>query len=111
MPVQQIRALAAITIISLFACYPNVADAADSARDEGRSLLKIPFKDREEILRVMRGNLASLGKMIEAMADDDYKAVEEIAGKMAFNRKKARGCPGGATPPSQPWECSSTLLM
>ena len=91
MSVQQMRSIVAITIISLFVCYPIVANAADSAGAEGRSLLKIPFKDREDILRVMRGNLASLGEMIEAMAEDDYKAVEEIADRMAFNKKKSKG--------------------
>ena len=60
-------------------------------RPETRTLLTIPYEDRENLLRVMRKNIANLGQMIDAMADDDYKTVETIADKMSFNKKKGKG--------------------
>jgi len=58
---------------------------------ENRTLLTIPYEDREDLLRVMRKNISNLGQMINAMADDDYKTVEAIANKMSFNKKKGKG--------------------
>ena len=56
-----------------------------------RILLKIPFEDRENLLHVMRNNLQNLGKMIDAMADNDLDKVKKIAGNMSFNKKKGKG--------------------
>lgn len=56
-----------------------------------RILLKIPFEDRENLLHVMRNNLKNLGRMIDAMANNDFDEVKKIAGNMSFNRKKGKG--------------------
>ena len=56
-----------------------------------RTLLKIPFEDREGLLNVMRNNLKNLNKMINAMANDDFKEVQNIAKNMSFNKKKGKG--------------------
>jgi len=56
-----------------------------------RTLLTIPYQDREDLLRVMRNNLANLGRLIDAMSKDDFKAVETIANGMSFNKKKGKG--------------------
>ncbi len=56
-----------------------------------RILLKIPYKDREGLLHVMRNNLKNLGNMINAMADDDFQSVQKIASNMSFNKKKGKG--------------------
>ncbi len=56
-----------------------------------RILLKIPYQDREDLLQVMRNNLKNLNKMIAALADDDFKTVEETANAMSFNKKKGKG--------------------
>jgi len=56
-----------------------------------RTLLKIPYQGREHLLHVMRNNLANLGRLINAMSEDDFKAVEAIANKMSLNEKKAKG--------------------
>ena len=56
-----------------------------------RTLLTIPYQDREHLLHVMRNNLAKLGRLIDAMSKDDFKTVEKITGEMSLNEKKARG--------------------
>jgi len=56
-----------------------------------RTLLTIPYQDREHLLHVMRNNLVNLGGLIDAMAEDDFKTVEKIADKMSLSEKKARG--------------------
>jgi len=56
-----------------------------------RTLLTVPYEDREHLLHVMRNNLVNLGRLIDAMAEDDFKAVEKIADKMSLSEKKARG--------------------
>ncbi len=68
--------------------------AAPGEKDETpkqRTLLKIPYQDRELLLQVMRNNLANLGRLLDAMSKDDFKTVEKIAGKMSLNLKKAKG--------------------
>jgi len=56
-----------------------------------RTLLKVPYQNREHLLHVMRNNLANMGKLIHAMSEDDFTAVEAIANKMSLNEKKAQG--------------------
>ncbi len=56
-----------------------------------RILLTVPYQNREHLLHVMRNNLANLGKLIDAMAKDDFKTVEKITSKMSLNEKKAKG--------------------
>ena len=54
-------------------------------------LLKIPFEDREDLLRVMRGNLNQVRQMVGALAEDDFEMVEKVANEMTFNKKKGDG--------------------
>jgi hypothetical protein len=56
-----------------------------------RTLLTIPYQGREHLLHVMRNNLANMGRLINAMSEDDFKAVETIANEMSLNEKKAKG--------------------
>lgn len=71
---------------------PVVAEQARKTQEmDNRTLLTIPYEDREDLLRVMRKNLTSLGEMIDAMAEDDFKTVEKVADKMSFNEKKGQG--------------------
>jgi len=56
-----------------------------------RTLLTIPYEDREELLGVMRNNLANMRRLIDAMSEDDFKAVETITNEMSFNKKKGKG--------------------
>ncbi len=79
-------------LILLILCFPTYAqnhESEDTANN--RVLLKIPYEDRDDLLHVMRNNLNNLGKMIEAMANNDYASVQEIAEKMSFNKKKGKG--------------------
>jgi len=71
---------------------PVLAETGKKALKPGnRTLLKIPYQDREHLLHVMRNNLANLGRLIDAMSKDDFKTVEAIANEMSLNKKKARG--------------------
>lgn len=66
----------------------------EETKTDDRVLLEIPFKDRENLTHVMQKNLENLenlGKMINAVANDDLKSVQEIAEKMSFNKKKGKG--------------------
>jgi len=56
-----------------------------------RTLLTIPYQGREHLLHVMRNNLANMGRLIDAMSEDDFKTVETIANEMSLNEKKAKG--------------------
>lgn len=79
-------------LLSFIAAFPISAQSDEGLRNEGgRILLKIPFEDRENLLRVMRNNLSNLNKMIYAVAEDDFKTVQEVAEKMSFNEKKGKG--------------------
>ena len=81
-----------IVLLLIFAVAPVYAqsDKEVGAKDN-RILLEIPYKDREDLSHVMRNNLKNLGKMINAMADNDFKSVQKIAENMSFNKKKGKG--------------------
>jgi len=80
--------LGAVNILS----QPVLAESGTKVhKPDNRTLLTIPYQDRENLLHVMRGNITKLGEMIDAMADDDFKRVAKIANKMSFNKKKGKG--------------------
>ena len=79
-----------LMLFSLSAQTDSDSEAHNSTSAK-RTLLEIPYSDREGLLRIMRGNLESLGKMIEAMSNDDFDAVQQISEKMSFNKKKGKG--------------------
>lgn len=80
--------LGAVSMLS----QPVLAESGKKVhKTDNRTLLKIPYQDREDLMRVMRNNLASLGGLINAMAEDDFKTAEKIANKMTFNKKKGKG--------------------
>jgi len=64
---------------------------AAGAEADNRVLLTIPFADREDLLRVMRGNLIQVKQMLEALAENDFAGVEKVANEMTFNKKKGDG--------------------
>ena len=83
-----------IAFVFLCAIYPAHAQSdnvMNKNKSSNRTLLEIPYEDREDLMRVMRANLKSLGEMISAMAKDDFKSVQEISEKMSFNKKKGKG--------------------
>jgi len=71
---------------------PALAESGKKTIQENqRTLLKVPYQNREHLLHVMRNNLANMGKLIHAMSEDDFTAVEAIANKMSLNERKAQG--------------------
>jgi len=71
---------------------PMLAESGKKAlKPDKRTLLTIPYQDREHLLHVMRNNLANMGRLIYAMSQDDFKTVEKIADEMSLNKKKAKG--------------------
>jgi limonene-1,2-epoxide hydrolase len=87
MPVAGLIALGLSCTSASFAETPQ----KKSPETDNRLLLTIPFEDREDILRVMRGNLNQVKQMIGALAEDDFESVEKIANEMTFNKKKGDG--------------------
>jgi len=81
--------IAAVPIIAAVSVYAQ--SVKEAGENNSRILLKIPYKDREGLLNVMRNNLNNLNKMINAMADDDFESVQSIANNMSFNKKKGKG--------------------
>jgi len=80
--------LGAISISS----QPALAESGKKIHNPcNRMLLAIPYQDREDLLRVMRKNLANLEGLIAAMAEDNFQEVEKIANEMTFNKKKGKG--------------------
>lgn len=77
--------------VLLLSALPVASFAADAPAQDQRTLLTIPFEDREDILRVMRGNLDQVRQVIEALSRQDYAAIEHIADQLSFDRKKADG--------------------
>ena len=77
--------------VPLLSALPAALPAADAPTQDQRTLLTIPFEDREDILRVMRGNLDQVRQIIEALSRQDYAAIERIADQLGFDRKKADG--------------------
>jgi len=81
-----------VILLLLIAAVPAYAQSDNESKVKNkRILLKIPYEDREGLLNVMRNNLKNLNKMINAMADDDFKSVQKIAKNMSFNKKKGKG--------------------
>jgi protein-S-isoprenylcysteine O-methyltransferase Ste14 len=64
---------------------------APPADGDKRVLLTIPFEDREDILRTMRGNLDQISRIVTALVRGDFAAIEKVADELAFNKKKAEG--------------------
>ena len=83
--------IAFVFLCAMFPAHAQSDNGIDENISSNRTLLEIPYEDREDLLRVMRANLKNLGKMISAMADDDFKSVQEISEKMSFNKKKGKG--------------------
>ncbi len=83
-----------ILTLLLWTAFPLYAQSGrdtNNTKSDNRILLKIPYEDREDLTRTMRSNLKYLGKMIDAMSNDDFKSVQEIAEQMSFNKKKGKG--------------------
>ena len=86
---QNIISLILFLLISAVPVYAQQDNGSNTT--SSRILLKIPYKDREGLMKVMRNNLQSLNKMISAMAENDFKSVQSIAKNMSFNKKKGKG--------------------
>ena len=86
------RNILIVASLLLFTAVPVYAQSSkEISEKDNRILLKIPYEDREALLHVMRNNLKNLGKMIDAVADNDFKSVRVIAKSMSFNKKKGKG--------------------
>jgi len=83
--------LSVILLLSIVAVPVYAQSDKEVGAKNSRTLLKIPYEDREDLLHVMRNNLKNLDKMINAMADDDFESVQRIAKNMSFNKKKGKG--------------------
>jgi hypothetical protein len=84
--------LASVLVAISALSQPVLAESGKKAlKADKRILLTIPYQGREHLLHVMRNNLANMGRLINAMSEDDFKAVESIAKEMSLNEKKARG--------------------
>jgi cytochrome c556 len=84
---------AVLIVVELSYATPGFAESPQKKSPEvdDRVLLKIPFEDREDLLRVMRGNLNQVKQMVGALAEDDFETVEKVANEMTFNKKKGDG--------------------
>jgi len=91
MPLRYFWKTSLFVSVLLFSALPVASYAADAPVQDQRTLLTIPFEDREDILRVMRGNLDQVRQIIEALSRQDYAAIERIADQLSFDRKKADG--------------------
>ena len=80
-----------ITAVALLLLGGGAHAAETGTASDARTLLTIPFEDRDDLLRVMRGNLDQVRQVVEALAKDDFAAVENIADQMSFNKKKGDG--------------------
>jgi len=83
--------VALFSALWLLAGHAGPAAAAEAIPTDNRVLLTIPFEDREDLLRVMRGNLNQVKQMLEALAENDFAGVEKVANEMTFNKKKGDG--------------------
>lgn len=70
---------------------PTFAAGTTDAEADNRVLLTIPYEDREDILRVMRGNLNQVKQIVGALGEDDFATIEKVANEMTFNKKKGDG--------------------
>lgn len=83
--------LIAFFVCATFPLHAQSDNGMNKNKSTNRVLLKIPYEDREDLMRVMRANLKNLGRMIDAIANDDFKSVQVIAENMSFNKKKGNG--------------------
>jgi hypothetical protein len=88
---------AAISIVC--AIYmPAFAAGTTGAETDNRVLLTIPYEDREDILRVMRGNLDQVKQIVGALGEDDFATIEKVANEMTFNKKMGDGLASRGNP-------------
>ena len=69
----------------------GIGTATNVPQVDKRTLLTVPYEDREHLLHTMRMNLVNLGRLISAMAEDDFRTVEKITDKMSLSEKKLKG--------------------
>lgn len=87
-----------VLLCTSFSVHAESGKEIDKNTSDNRILLEVPYKDRDDLMRVMRANLKNLGKMIDAMINDDFKSVQLIAENMSFNKKKGKGLSSRGNP-------------
>ena len=80
-------------VLSIFIFLSNVGIA-----DESRILLKLPYENREEILKSMRNNNFIMEQILLALSKKDFKKVEKLASLWLLNTKKAEKLPFRSDP-------------
>ena len=85
------------SVVILFSFFSGTLFAASNepkappVDGDKRVLLTIPFEDREDILRTMRGNLDQISRIVTALVRGDFAAIEKVADELVINKKKAEG--------------------
>jgi Holliday junction resolvase-like predicted endonuclease len=77
-----------LIVFSFFIFHSNIG-----ITDESRILLKLPYENREEILKSMRNNNNIMEKILLALSKKDFKKVEKLASLWLLNTNKSLKLP------------------
>jgi hypothetical protein len=58
--------------------------------EDNRILLKLPYKNREQLLKGMRNNIFLTEKILLALSNNDFKKVEKIASTWLLDPKNSK---------------------
>jgi len=61
--------------------------------EDSRTLLKLPYKNRSDLLKGMRNNNFLMEQIIRALSNNDFKKVEKIASAWLLNPNKNSNLP------------------
>jgi hypothetical protein len=64
-----------------------------SFAEDNRILLKLPYKNREDLLKGMRNNNFLMEQILLALSQNNFKKVEKIASSWLLNPKKSQNLP------------------
>lgn len=66
------------------------AEAPAAPATDTRTLLTIPFEDREAMMAEMRNNLEQVRRLFVAYVQNDFAAMEKVADEISIHRKRAQ---------------------
>ena len=78
-------------ILSIF-CFLSIISSIISAEDS-RTLLKLPYKNRDDLLKGMRNNNFLMEQILRALSKNDFKKVEKLASVWLLDTKKSGNLP------------------
>ncbi len=66
------------------------APATTASKTDKRTLLTIPYEDREGMKREMRNNLDQVRRLVAALVNEDFEAIQVVANEISLHKKRSQ---------------------